>query len=99
MRSLMLKTWVRPLIQFSMKFPSLLVIATWLVVAVAAWQVAQLGRNFLPAFDEGSVQVNVTLPPGSSLQASNQVSTNIVGAGAQWFSGNSQGRVDRPKVD
>jgi HME family heavy-metal exporter len=74
-----LKGLVRPLIQFSMKFPSLLVIATWLIVAVAAWQVAQLGRNFLPAFDEGSVQVNVTLPPGSSLQASNQVSTNIDG--------------------
>ncbi len=74
-----LKWMVRPLIQFSMKFPSLLVIMTWLIVAIAAWQVAQLGRNFLPAFDEGSVQVNVTLPPGSSLQASNQVSTNIDG--------------------
>ena len=74
-----LKWLARPLIQFSMRFPSLLVIATWLTVAVAAWQVAQLGRNFLPAFDEGSVQVNVTLPPGSSLQASNQVSTSIDG--------------------
>ena len=74
-----LKWLVRPLIQFSMRVPSLLVIATGLIVAVAAWQVAQLGRNFLPAFDEGSVQVNVTLPPGSSLQASNQVSTNLDG--------------------
>ena len=74
-----LKWLVRPLIQFSMRFPSLLVIATWLIVTVAAWQVSQLGRNFLPAFDEGSVQVNVTLPPGSSLQASNQVSTSIDG--------------------
>jgi HME family heavy-metal exporter len=74
-----LKWLVRPLIQFSMRFPSVLVIATWLIVAVAAWQVAQLGRNFLPAFDEGSVQVNVTLPPGSSLQASNQVSASIDG--------------------
>ncbi len=74
-----LKWLARPLIQFSMRFPSLLVVATWLIVTVAAWQVAQLGRNFLPAFDEGSVQVNVTLPPGSSLQASNQVSTSIDG--------------------
>ncbi|MFZ4638662.1 MAG: efflux RND transporter permease subunit, partial [Pirellulales bacterium] len=38
------------------------------------WQLARLGRDFLPPFDEGSVQVNVTLPPGSSLDASNQVS-------------------------
>lgn len=74
-----LKWLVRPLIQFSMRFPSLLVAATWLIVALAGWQVAQLGRNFLPAFDEGSVQVNITLPPGSSLQASNQVSKNIDG--------------------
>jgi Cu/Ag efflux pump CusA len=69
---------VRPLIQLSMRIPTIL-IATWVTVALAAWQIAQLGRNFLPAFDEGSIQVNVTLPPGSSLQASNQVSTNMDG--------------------
>ena len=74
-----LKWMVSPLIQISMRVPTLLLIATWVIVALAAWQLAQLGRNFLPAFDEGSVQVNVTLPPGSSLQASNQVSTNIDG--------------------
>ena len=74
-----LKWMVSPLIRISMRVPTLLLIATWVIVALAAWQLAQLGRNFLPAFDEGSVQVNVTLPPGSSLQASNQVSTNIDG--------------------
>ncbi len=74
-----LKRLVYPLIQLSMRIPTVLVVATWLMVAVAAWQVAQLGRNFLPAFDEGSIQVNVTLPSGSSLQASNQVSTSIDG--------------------
>lgn len=74
-----LKWMVSPLIRISMRVPSLLLLATWLIVAIAGWQLAQLGRNFLPAFDEGSVQVNVTLPPGSSLQASNQVSANIDG--------------------
>jgi HME family heavy-metal exporter len=72
-----MKRMVRPLIHLSMRIPTLLLIATWLIVAIASWQIAQLGRNFLPAFDEGSVQVNVTLPPGSSLQASNQVSANM----------------------
>lgn len=71
------KATVTPLIATSMKFPGALLLITWLVAAVAVWQVSQLGRNFLPAFDEGSIQVNVTLPPGSSLQASNQVSRNI----------------------
>jgi len=54
--------------------PVLLLILTWSMFGVAAWQLAQLGRNFLPQFDEGSILVNVTLPPGSSLEASNQTS-------------------------
>ena len=72
-----LKAIATPLIRTSMAIPGSLLVITWIVVGIAGWQLAQLGRNFLPAFDEGSVQVNVTLPPGSSLQASNQVSSNI----------------------
>ncbi len=65
------------LIRFSIAWPGALLMATWLGVALAAWQFADLGRNFLPQFDEGSVQVNVTLPPGSSLDASNTTSVII----------------------
>jgi CzcA family heavy metal efflux pump len=65
------------LIRFSMAYPLPLLIATWAMVAVASWQLANLGRDFLPQFDEGSVLVNVTLPPGSSLDASNQSSALI----------------------
>ncbi|TWU04584.1 efflux RND transporter permease subunit [Stieleria varia] len=72
-----LKKSVTYLIRLSMAMPRTLLILTWLAVAVAAWQMSSLGRNFLPPFDEGSVQVNVTLPPGSSLDASNQVSKAI----------------------
>lgn len=62
------------LIRLSMAVPGLLLLLTWIAVAFAGWQMSQLGRNFLPDFDEGSVQINVTLPPGSSLDASNQAS-------------------------
>jgi HME family heavy-metal exporter len=62
------------LIRFSMARPTLLLLATWAMAAFSFWQLSQLGRNFLPQFDEGSVLVNVTLPPGSSLEASNQAS-------------------------
>ncbi|MDA1049354.1 MAG: efflux RND transporter permease subunit [Planctomycetota bacterium] len=62
------------LIRISMAWPVVLLVATWIGVGIAAWQFAQLGRNFLPQFDEGSVLVNVTLPPGSSLEASNATS-------------------------
>jgi HME family heavy-metal exporter len=72
-----LKRGAAPLIQFSMARPGLLLAATWLGVAVSAWLVTRLGADFLPPFDEGSVQVNVTLPPGSSLEASNKLAAVI----------------------
>jgi HME family heavy-metal exporter len=72
-----LKLLAGGLIRFSMSHPVLLMALTWFGVAIAAWQFARLGRNFLPQFDEGSVQVNVTLPPGSSLDASTRVSSLI----------------------
>ncbi|HZL90890.1 MAG TPA: efflux RND transporter permease subunit [Pirellulaceae bacterium] len=72
-----LKWGASQLIRVSMAYPGWLLAITWILVAFAGWQLANLGRNFLPQFDEGSVQVNVTLPPGSSLEASNQVSRLI----------------------
>jgi HME family heavy-metal exporter len=65
------------LVRLSMAIPGPLLLVTWVAVAIAGIQFANLGSSFLPEFDEGSVQVNVTLPPGSSLDASNQVSSTI----------------------
>ena len=69
-----MKWMVSYLIRLSMAQPTLLLLLTWVAVGFAGWQMAHLGRNFLPEFDEGSVQINLTLPPGSSLDASNQTS-------------------------
>lgn len=69
-----MKWMVSCLIRLSMAQPALLLLLTWVAVGFAGWQMAHLGRNFLPEFDEGSVQINLTLPPGSSLDASNQTS-------------------------
>jgi len=65
------------LIRGSMAIPGWLLLMTWALVALAAWEVSRLGRDFLPQFDEGSIQVNLTLPAGSSLDASNQASNLI----------------------
>lgn len=73
----LLKRLAGYLIRLSMAIPGPLLLLTWVAVAVAGWQFTHLGSSFLPEFDEGSIQVNVTLPPGSSLNASNQISAMI----------------------
>lgn len=65
------------LIRFSMRRAGILLLLTWVLVAVSAWQLTRLGADFLPKFDEGSVQINVALPGGSSLKASNEVAAFI----------------------
>ncbi|MCO8122760.1 efflux RND transporter permease subunit [Stieleria sp. TO1_6] len=90
-----LKRIVTPLIQLSLKVPRLLLALTWVAVGIAGLQMSQLGKNFLPPFDEGSIQVNVTLPPGSSLDASNEVSAAIdsVFQGMQKSSDHPEGEI------
>ncbi len=65
------------LIRFSMRRAMLLLTLTWLLVGLSVWQLTRLGADFLPKFDEGSVQINVALPGGSSLKASNEASALI----------------------
>src|SRR5262245_46524719 len=60
------------LIRLSMARRGTLLLLTWVAVGVCAWALTRLGADFLPPFDEGSIQVDVTLPPGSSLEASNK---------------------------
>ena len=65
------------LIRFSLRFAGPLLLVTWLLVGVSGFVLTQLGTDFLPQFDEGSVQVNLTLPAGSSLEASNEAAAII----------------------
>lgn len=48
-----------------------------IAVGIAGWGVVHLESDFLPPFNEGAVQVNVLLPPGTSLATSNEVSAKV----------------------
>ena len=74
-----LKRAVTPVIHFSMS-PwglKLILLAVFTAIAGSGLLVVSLGTDFLPPFDEGAAQVNVTLPPGSSLETSNRVSSMV----------------------
>jgi HME family heavy-metal exporter len=73
----LLKWGAAHLIHFSMRFALPLLVLTWLMVAYCGWRLSQLGADFLPKFDEGSIQLNLTLPAGSSLAATNEAARAI----------------------
>jgi CzcA family heavy metal efflux pump len=56
-------------------WPILLIAA--IVVGIAGWGLWQLESDFLPPFNEGAVQINVLLPPGTSLETNSQVARRV----------------------
>jgi len=57
--------------------PLIVLGAALLAALVSAAALMRLDSDFLPPFDEGAVQVNVVLPPGTSLATSEQVGRNV----------------------
>jgi len=69
----MLKALAGWAIRTSVRYPAPILVTVAAAVAVSLGVVTQLGRDFLPPFNEGCVQVNVLLPPGTSLETSNTI--------------------------
>ena len=51
--------------------------AAIVAVGIAAWALLQLESDFLPPFNEGAVQINVILPPGTSLATSSKIAQRV----------------------
>ncbi|MFO0943278.1 MAG: efflux RND transporter permease subunit [Pirellulales bacterium] len=71
-----LKRLMRPVIRFSMKPFGLTAGLTILGIGCVLGGILaySMGRDFLPPFDEGAAQVNLFAPPGTSLDASREIS-------------------------
>lgn len=65
-------------ISFSIRLSKPLLFAGIVCVFVASLLLVQLERDFLPPFNEGVVQLNVVLPPGTSLRKSNEISETVM---------------------
>ncbi|MEI7701226.1 MAG: efflux RND transporter permease subunit [Planctomycetia bacterium] len=72
-----LKRIAERVIRFSLNYPLLNLGVTLLLVAVSVIFVIRLEKDFLPAFNEGTLQLNVVLQPGTSLATSNQINRTV----------------------
>jgi CzcA family heavy metal efflux pump len=72
-----LKAIANRVIRFSLALPQLNLLVTVGLVVVAMVALLRLDRDFLPPFNEGAVQINVLLPPGTSLARSAEVAQQV----------------------
>ncbi|MFB2936137.1 efflux RND transporter permease subunit [Aerosakkonemataceae cyanobacterium BLCC-F154] len=66
------ETLYRPILNFSMRFPSIILLIAGASLVASLVILPSLGRVFLPEFQESSLVNTILLYPGSSLQATNQ---------------------------
>ena len=72
-----LKVIATVVIRFSLRFPIFNLTAVLLMVAISIFFVSGLDRDFLPPFNEGAIQLNVLLPPGTSLKTTVSMNRSV----------------------
>lgn len=65
-------------IALSLRYAKTMLIAGVCGVAIAVLAVTGMQRDFLPPFNEGVAQLNVVLPPGTSLKKSDEIAETVI---------------------
>jgi len=68
-----LKRHYRRTLEATLSRPGLVLIASATLLVAAVTVIPFLGAQFLPPFNEGTLNINTTLPPGTSLGESNRI--------------------------
>lgn len=72
-----LKRLDAPLVRWSIRHSNLVIAVAVVMVLVASSLFSKMGREFLPPFNEGSLNASAILPPGTSLAESNRIGSLI----------------------
>jgi HME family heavy-metal exporter len=72
-----LKSLAGVTIRLSVRHPVPILASVALLVLLSGWAATRLGRDFLPPFNEGSAQVNIFVPPGTSLETSDRIAAMV----------------------
>src|SRR2546425_1631805 len=67
-------------LNWTLRHPGTIIAASVVLLVIAVLLIPRMGREFLPAFNEGAMNINITLPPGTSLGESTRIGRTVEGA-------------------
>jgi CzcA family heavy metal efflux pump len=74
-----LKKWDERFLNWSLDHPKKTIIPCLILLGITLVSIPFIGRGFLPPFNEGTLTINLRLPPGASLNESNKVGNAVEG--------------------
>jgi len=72
-----LKARYAKVLEWTLEHPFQIISTSAALLVVALMVFPLMGREFLPAFNEGALNINITLPPGTSLEESNRIGRTV----------------------
>jgi CzcA family heavy metal efflux pump len=76
-----LVTWLKAryskILEWTLAHPFQIISTSVALLVIALMVFPLMGREFLPAFNEGALNINITLPPGTSLAESNRIGKTV----------------------